>query len=67
MIDPALVQIFLSTLTYGICGSLVATVVRFMNRDKPGPMLHQVAAVGFLIGAGFGAFFGVFESMLTRP
>lgn len=66
MIDPALTTILLSTFTYGWCGSLVAAAVRFMNRDKPGPQLHQVAAVGFLIGAAFGAFFGVFESMIER-
>lgn len=67
MIDPVLVQILLKSLTYGICGSLVAVGMRFFTRSQPGPRLDQSAAVGFLIGAAFGAFFGIFQSLLVRP
>lgn len=66
MIDPALVTIFVTALTYGVCGSLVAVAIRFMSRQQPGPRLDQSAAVGFLVGAAFGALFGIFGSLLTR-
>ena len=66
MIDPGLSRILLTTFTYGVCGSLVAAVVRFMGRKDPGPRIDQAAAVGFLIGAAFGAFFAIFQSMLVR-
>ena len=66
MIDPGLSSILITTFTYGACGSLVAGVMRIMHRDKPGPRIDQAAAVGFLIGAAFGAFFGIFESMMVR-
>ncbi len=66
MIDPVLTKILFTTFSYGACGSLVAVVVRFVNRDQPGPRLDQAAAIGFLIGAAFGAFFGIFQSMLVR-
>ena len=66
MIDPVLTQIFLTTFTYGACGSLVAAFFRFLNRKHPGPRLDQSAAIGFLIGAAFGAFFGIFRSLLVR-
>jgi hypothetical protein len=63
--DPGLTKILLTTITYGACGSLVAAVMRFVNRDKSGPRLDQVMAVGFLVGAAFGAFIGIFQSMLV--
>lgn len=66
MFDPVLVKILSSTFTYGICGSLAAMAVRFLTRNTPGPRLDQSAAVGFLVGASFGAFSGIFQSMLTR-
>ena len=66
MIDPGLVKILLTAFTYGVCGSLAATAVRLFNRKKPGPKLDQTAAIGFLIGASFGAFIGVFQSMIDR-
>jgi membrane associated rhomboid family serine protease len=67
MIDPVLSKILVTTLTYGVCGSLASTVVFFLNRKKEGPSIGQAAAVGFLIGAAFGAFFGIFQAMLVRP
>lgn len=66
MIDPILAKIFTTTFTYGLCGSVASLVVRFMNRDKPGPRLDQAAAIGFLVGAAFGAFIGIFASMQMR-
>lgn len=66
MIDPGLTKIFVTTFTYGVCGSLVAAVLWFVNRHKPGPRFDQAAAVGFLVGAAFGAFIGIFQSMLVR-
>jgi hypothetical protein len=66
MLEPVLVNILLKTFTYGACGSLAAVVVRFLDRSKSGPRLDHAAAIGFLIGAGFGAFFGIFQSMLVR-
>ena len=63
--DPGLTKILLTTFMYGACGSLVAAVMRFVNRNKSGPRLDQVTAVGFLIGAAFGAFIGIFQSMLV--
>jgi len=67
MIDPVLSKIFVTAFTYGICGSLASAAVFFFNRGKEGPSLGQAAAVGFLIGAAFGAFFGIFQTMLVRP
>ena len=66
MIDPVLSGILLKTFTYGVGGSLIATVLRLLKRNQPGPRLDQSAAVGFLIGAAFGAFFAIFQSMIMR-
>ena len=66
MIDPVLTKILLTTFSYGVCGSLVGVVMFFFNRNKPGPRFDQFAAIGFLVGAGFGAFFGIFQSMMVR-
>ena len=66
MIDPVLTTILLKTFAYGMGGSLIAVVVRFLKRSQPGPRLDQAAAVGFLIGAAFGAFFAIFQSMMVR-
>jgi hypothetical protein len=66
MIDPVLTAILLKTFAYGVGGSLIAVVVRLLKRGEPGPRLDQAAAVGFLIGAGFGAFFAIFQSLLVR-
>lgn len=65
MIDSGLGSVLLTAFTYGICGSLAAAVMRILNRDKPGPRFDQVAAIGFLVGAAFGAFMGIFETMLV--
>ena len=65
MLDPALITILTTTLSYGLCGSIVATAVRLIHRRDPGPRYHQAAAVGFLVGAAFGAFFGIFRSMMV--
>ena len=67
MLDPVLTKILLMTFTYGACGSIAAMVVWFFNRAKPGPRFDQAAAIGFLVGAAFGAFFGIFQTMLVRP
>ena len=64
MFEASLVKILITTVTYGVCGSLAATGVRFINRKKPGPRIDQAAAVGFLVGAAFGASFGILQSML---
>ncbi len=66
MIDPVLSTILLKTFAYGVGGSLIATVVHLLKRNQPGPRLDQSAAVGFLIGAAFGAFFAIFQSMMVR-
>ena len=65
MVDPALMQIMFTTMNFGVCGSLVGVAMRYMQRDQPGPRLDQAAAVGFLIGAGWGAFYGIFQSLLA--
>ena len=67
MIDPVLTRLLLTTIIWGVCGSALAVVMRIFNRSQEGPRLDQTAAVGFLIGAAFGAFFAVFNSMLVRP
>jgi hypothetical protein len=66
MIDPVLTTILLKTFGYGMGGSLIAVAARLLKRNAPGPRLDQAAAVGFLIGAGFGAFFAIFQSMMVR-
>ena len=66
MIDPVLAKILVKTIAYGIGGSLIAAVLHLIKRNQPGPRLDQAAAVGFLIGAGFGAFFAIFQSMLVQ-
>ena len=66
MIDPVLAQIFTTTIKFGVCGTVVALCMRYFGRATPGPRLDQAAAIGFLIGAGWGAFFGVFEALLVR-
>ena len=62
MIDPVLATLLWSTLTYGLCGSAAGVGMRLLTRGE-GPRLDQSAAVGFLIGAAFGAFFGIFRSL----
>ena len=64
--NPVLSQILVMTVACGCCGSLAAVAVRFINWSKEGPRIDQVAGVGFLIGAAFGAFFGIFESLMNR-
>jgi hypothetical protein len=67
MIDPLLAKILTTAFTYGLCGSCAAIVVWFLGRrDNPSRRFDQAAAIGFLIGAAFGAFFGIFQSMLVR-
>ena len=66
MIESTLAQILMTAFSYGVCGSLVAAVVSFINRSKPGPRFDQAAAIGFLVGGAFGAFFGIFQAMLLR-
>ncbi len=66
MLDPVISRILLTTLTYSVCGAVAAVSVRFINRKKPGPRFEQAAAVGCLVGAGFGAFFGFLQTLLVR-
>ena len=66
MFDPELIRILGKMVSYGVCGSLAAAIVWFFNRRQPRPRLEEAAAVGFLVGAAFGAMFGIFESMLVR-
>ena len=66
MLDPVLTTILWKTFTYALCGTVVAAAMRFADRKQPGPRLDQAAAVGFLVGAAFGAFFAIFQSMLGR-
>ena len=65
MIDPALARLIGVVLGSGTVGSLIGIALASFNRGK-GVRFDQSAAVGFLIGAAFGAFFGIFESMLGR-
>ncbi len=67
MIDPILTRLLVTTIIWGVCGSALAVVLRLFNSSKEGPRIDQTAAVGFLVGAAFGAFFAVFNSMLVRP
>lgn len=64
--SPTLVAILLKTFSYAACGSLAAVALRLWNRGTPGPSLDQSAGVGALVGAGFGAMFGIFKAMMTR-
>lgn len=66
MFDSTLMQVLTSTLTYGACGCLATIVAFLFNRGKSGVRFDQAAAVGFLIGAAFGACFGIFQSMMNR-
>jgi len=66
MFSPDLMQILTSTFTYGACGCLASVAVFLFNRGKAGVRLDQAAAIGFLIGAAFGAFFGIFQTMMNR-
>ena len=67
MFEADLLNILLTALLGGLGGSLIAVMGRFANRKKEGPRLDQAAAVGFLVGAAFGAFFGIFQSLLVSP
>ena len=66
MIDATLSRILVATFSFGACGALAAIGVSFLNRKTAGPRIDQVAAVGFLVGAAFGACIGIFQSMLAR-
>ena len=66
MIDPVLSEIFVKTFTAGVVVSVIALALRFFNRKKVGARFDQVAAIGFLIGAAFGAFFAIFQAMMVR-
>lgn len=66
MIDPGLATILISAFKYGVVGSLLFAFGRVLNRKKEGPKLDQAAAIGFLVGASFGAFIGIFQSMTDR-
>ena len=67
MFDPVLVNILLTTFVCGACSSLAAVVVRFLDRRKSGVRLEHAAAIGFLIGAAFGALYAIFQSMVAPP
>ena len=66
MFDPTVTKALFTTLAYGVGGCLVAVVLRFINRKKEGPRLDQSAAVGFLVGAAWGALMVAFQSIAGR-
>ena len=66
MFDPTLTNILVTGFTYGLCGSLAAVALWYLNRKKGGPNFDQAAAVGFLVGGAWGAFVGIFQSLLAR-
>ena len=66
MIDPGLVGILTKVVAYGFASSIAAGILRLVNRDNFGPDLSQSLAIGFLVGATFGAIVGMFDSLLDR-
>ena len=66
MLEPGLAKALTTALIYGICGSLIATVMWVWNRQSPRMRIDQAAAIGFLVGAAFGAFMGIFQSILLQ-
>ena len=66
MFDPTIGKALLTTLAWGLGGSLVGALLRVINRKKPGPRLDQSAAIGFLVGAAWGALLVAFQSIAGR-
>lgn len=54
------------TIGYGMGGSLVAVVLRFVNRKTEGPRLDQSAAIEFVVDAAWGALMMAFEKFMGR-
>lgn len=65
MLDPLLTKALFTTIGYGVCGSLVGAILRLVNRKSEGPRLDQSAAVGFVVGAAWGALVVAFQ-LMTR-
>ena len=65
MLDPLVTKALFTVIGYGLCGSLVGAILRFVNRKSAGPRLDQSAAVGFVIGAAWGALVVAFR-LMTR-
>ena len=68
MIDPQLAKILVTTLSFGASGSLVAGTLRawhLWRHKEVGPGIGQAAAIGFLLGAAWGAFHAIFQSMVS--
>jgi hypothetical protein len=66
MEEPAfaseLVEVFLITFVAGVVGSVLAGISGYFSREKTIKM-ETSTAVGFLVGAAFGATFAIFRSM----
>ncbi len=63
MLDPSISHVLVRAIQYGLCGMVVALAMRAIHRDQKEPSLGQSAAVGFLIGASWGAFVGIFQAL----
>ena len=68
MIDPQLAKILVTTLSFGALGSFVACTMRgwrIYRHDESGPGIGESAGIGFLLGAAWGAFHAIFQSMVS--
>ena len=68
MLDSQLSEMVLVTLSFGACGSMVAGLLRawrLWRHNEPGPGVGEAAAIGFLLGAAWGSFHAIFQSMIS--
>ncbi len=63
--DSGLMKLLAITMASGAAGSAAGALVCWLSRDAK-TRLDYALAIGFVIGAALGAFFGVFESIIGR-
>ena len=63
--DSGLMKLLAVTIASGAVGSTAGAIACWFSRE-PKIRLDYALAVGFVIGAALGAFFGVFESIIGR-
>ena len=65
MIDPSLSKLFFTMLSYGAAGAAVGVGLRLWKRNESSLGLGETAGIGFLLGLAWGAFYGIFQALVS--